>query len=417
MDPFPTTATAAGAFARSAASSDGSRWVGVARCTDSDPEQAGRAVVAAALDGRDASLVLVFCPHTYDLPVLMESVRSALPAGVPLAGCTTDGQLVGPGVQISASQTRQGITALALGGPGFEVSTVVARDASGRRREAGAEAALAVETLSYEYRTCLLISDGLTREQHEIVRGAYSAVGATVAVVGGCSGDAMLYECTYQFYGDHSGIEILTDSLIGIGLGSRAPLGIGIAHGWSKDGEPMVVTSSSGGRVFRLDNEPALDAYLRRLGQDRSLLDDPETFRLVAFRHPLGMSRRSGEDIRVVHDGDPADGSLLCLADVPQGALAWLMRTDSDDLVSAAAAACRQAVEGLGGREPIGVLIFDCGARKVMLGQAGVPAEIEAIGEAVQGAPFTGFYTYGEMARTHGARGMHHLTVVTLAIG
>ncbi len=30
--------------------------------------------------------------------------------------------------------------------------------------------------------------------------------------------------------------------------------------------------------------------------------------------------------------------------------------------------------------------------------------------------PFGGFYTYGEIARTQGSRGMHHLTVVTLAL-
>jgi len=30
--------------------------------------------------------------------------------------------------------------------------------------------------------------------------------------------------------------------------------------------------------------------------------------------------------------------------------------------------------------------------------------------------PLAGFYTYGEFARTRGARGMHHLTVVTLAL-
>ena len=35
---------------------------------------------------------------------------------------------------------------------------------------------------------------------------------------------------------------------------------------------------------------------------------------------------------------------------------------------------------------------------------------------SVAGAPFGGFYTYGEIGRTHGSRGMHHLTVVTLAL-
>ncbi len=67
------------------------------------------------------------------------------------------------------------------------------------------------------------------------------------------------------------------------------------------------------------------------------------------------MSRRTGEDIRVVHDGDPNDGSLLCLADVPQGALAWLMEPDDEAMVDAAAASCAQAIGNLDGADPVGL--------------------------------------------------------------
>ena len=35
---------------------------------------------------------------------------------------------------------------------------------------------------------------------------------------------------------------------------------------------------------------------------------------------------------------------------------------------------------------------------------------------ALGDAPFAGFYTTGEIARVRGASGMHHLTLVTLAL-
>ena len=188
------------------------------------------------------------------------------------------------------------------------------------------------------------------------------------------------------------------------------------AHGWHKRGEPMIVTRSSGGRLFELDGAAALDVYLARVGADRDLLGDIKSFRTAAFASPLGLSRRTGEDIRVVHDGDLDDGSLLCLADVPQGALAWVMGTDDESMISAGADSCAQAIGNLGGADPVGVMVFDCGARKVMLGPEGVTREIAAMTEMAAGAPMGGFYTYGEFARTRGARGMHHLTVVTLAL-
>src|SRR5439155_193211 len=140
------------------------------------------------------------------------------------------------------------------------------------------------------------------------------------------------YTRTHQFLGDRTGVEILTNAVVGVGIGSTGAFAAGIAHGWRKVGEPVVVTSSSGGRLFELDGRPALDAYLEWIGEDRSLLEDPKAFHARALRSPLGMSRRTGEDIRVVHGGDVRDGSLLCLADVPQGALAWLMEPDDEAL-------------------------------------------------------------------------------------
>jgi hypothetical protein len=51
-----------------------------------------------------------------------------------------------------------------------------------------------------------------------------------------------------------------------------------------------------------------------------------------------------------------------------------------------------------------------------MLGESGVRRELGAMADACGDVPFGGFYTYGEIARTQGSRGMHHLTVVTLAL-
>ena len=221
-------------------------------------------------------------------------------------------------------------------------------------------------------------------------------------MVGGCSADNVEYVLTNQFHGTGAAVERLVDSIVAVGLGSNAPIGIGIAHGWAKQGDPMVVTSSDGGEVFLIDDEPALDVYLRRIGAGRSLIDDGDAFRAAVFDHPLGMSRRSGEDIRVVHSADRERGSLLCLADVPQGALVWTMTTGADALVAAAGRSCEMAVDGLGGQPPLGVVVFDCGARKLKLGHDKLSAEQSAIATAAAGAPFGGFYTFGEIARTRG---------------
>ena len=387
-----------------------SRWYGVGHSTSPEAAVAGRDATVAAVAGRDAVLVLVFCSAGYDLPPLIEAVRANTGPDTAIAGCSTLGQVARP------VPSDVGVVVTALGGPGFEVHTRVARHVSAGRREAGGAVAACVSELRLPHRVLMLLIDGVTGQQHEIVRGAYSVAGADIPMVGGCAGDELAYAKTYQFHGSDRGVEILSDAVVGVALGSEAPLGIGIAHGWRKRGDAMIVTSSSEGHLFQLDNEPALDVYLRRVGGTDADLADATAFRAAAFKHPLGLSRRSGEDIRVLHGGDVADRSLICLADVPQGALVWLMESDDASLLEGATQSCTQAVEDLGGVSPLGLLIFDCGARKVKLGPAGTRAEVSTIAKIVGDVPFGGFYTYGEVARTHGARGMHHLTLVSLAL-
>jgi len=391
------------------------RWLRVGHSADDDPRRAGAEAAGAALGGQDAKLLIVFVSIRYDAADVLDGVCSVTPDDVLVVGGTSDGEIAGTALEVD-SFGGSSVVATALGGPGFAVSSTVVNQASANRREAGIAAASAMTEIDAPHKVLLMIVDGLTREQHELVRGAYSVLGASVPMVGGCSADDVQYLLTNQFHGTGAGVERLVDSIVAVGLGSTAPIGIGIAHGWAKEGEPMVVTSSDGGEVFLIDDEPALDVYLRRIGADISLLDDIETFRASAFDHPLGMSRRSGEDIRVVHSADRDRGSLLCLADVPQGALVWTMTTDAPALVDAAARSCRMAVAGLGGVTPLGVMVFDCDARKLKLGPEKVRAEHEAIATSAAGAPFGGFYTFGEIARTKGSRGMHHLTVVTLAL-
>jgi hypothetical protein len=391
---------------------DNGRWMGVGRDQSPDARVAGEAAVQQAVAGREASLLLVFCAHTYDLPALLTPMQALLPPGALLVGCTTDGQLALPG--LSSQDVDAGVVVIALGGEGLEVAARAVTAVSERRHAAGAEAASVMVEVNLEHQVCLLLADGLTREQHEIVRGSYSVLGAFVPIIGGCSADDTQYIVTYQFLGDHHGVEVITDGLVGVGIASSGPIGIGIGHGWSKFDHPFLVTNSSGGRIYELDSRPALDVYLECLGLDRVQAADEQLFRERAFQHPLGLSRRTGEDIRVVHAADLTDGSLWCLADVPQGAIVWQMRTNEEALIRAAADSRQEAVAALKGEAPLGLVVFDCGARKVMLGASGVRKELDALGQ--EAVPTAGFYTFGEIARTHGSHGMHHLTVATLAL-
>jgi hypothetical protein len=254
----------------------------------------------------------------------------------------------------------------------------------------------------------------LAGDQQEILRGVYGTLGAGIPLVGGCAGDDLRMTRTFQLHGD----SVHTDAVVAAALRSDAPLGIGVRHGWQPVGEPMVVTESAGGRIYALDARPALPVYLERLGISPSQCSSTEELAQVALTHPLGLGSRGEEaHVRFIAGADLDEQSLLCFAEIPSESLVWLMAGDSDSVLQATDAACRESLSALDGRPPLGMLAFDCIARRSVLGEQGIKGEIDRIAATAPGAPMAGFYTYGEIARTRGVHGFHNQTLVVLSVG
>ena len=380
------------------------RWFGVGSCVG-DQERAGARAADDALIHDDPKLLIVFCSQAYDLRQLLRQIR-ARAGDVPLIGCTTAGEIA------TAGPSDASVVVAALGGSGFAVRTAVASEVSGNLREAGARVARSLpDRADLPHQVVLLLSDGLAGDQQEVVRGAHGVLGAAVPLVGGCAGDDLKMSQTFQLYHDR----VLSDSVVAAGIASNAPLGIGVRHGWRRVGEPMLVTSSAANRVYTLDDRPALDAYLTHLGVSEPA--DQEGLARLALTHPLGLSRRSGEDMaRFIGGGDFAQRSLSCIAEVPQGALVWVMEGHAQSVLEATEAACGDSLAALGGRAALGMIAFDCIARRAVLGERGIRSEISRLAAMAPGAPVAGFYTYGEIARVRGVRGFHNQTLVVLAI-
>jgi len=381
--------------------------MGVGQSGDTDAYAAGAAAARAALAGAEPRLLVVFCSDSYDLPMLLRGINDAS-GDAPLIGCSTAGEIA------TSGPADASVVVTAFGGPGFEVVTSAAVGVSSRLRSAGAEVAGALRPAPGKpHQVLLLLTDGLAGDQQEIVRGAYGVVGAGVPLVGGCAGDDLKMRTTFQLHGR----EVLRDAIVAAAVASDAAFGIGVHHGWRTVGEPMLVTRSGGNRVYSLDDRPALDVYLERLGAPSEARSDPAAFTRFALTHPLGLSRRSREpQVRFVAEADFAERSLGCIAEVPQGGLTWFMEGDAESVLSATDSACSAALDALDG-PPVGLLAFDCIARRGVLGDSGIRTEISRVALLAGGAPVAGFYTYGEIARTHGMSGFHNQTLVVLAVG
>jgi hypothetical protein len=384
-----------------------SRWFAVGSADGTQPD-AGVRAADAALAHEDAKLLIVFCSHAHALEPLVAQINGRS-GGVPMIGCTTAGE-------IATNGNREGsVVVAALGGDGFVIDTIAATGASNDLRGAGASAARCLpHPEDHPHRALLLLTDGLAGDQQEIVRGAYAVLGAGVPVVGGCAGDDFTMTGTFQLHGDR----VLTNSVVAAGIASTAPLGIGVRHGLRPVGEAMLVTSSGVNQVHSLDDRPALDVYLERLGVKEPSSIDQQRLRQLALTHPIGLSRQNGEpQVRLISGADFATRSLSSMAEVPQGALIWIMEGDAESVLQATDAACTASLAALEDGAPLGMLAFDCMARRNVLGETGIQTEMDRLAASACGAPVAGFYTYGEIARTRGMRGFHNQTLVVLSIG
>lgn len=374
------------------------RWFGAGHSTAPDSGKAGAEAAALACGGRTPALVLVFCSSRHDLAAVLLAVQEEAGAFAPVAGTTTLGELSGDGAGSGA------VVVAALGGPGFAVRTKVAYRRDAGDREAGASAAEAVAGLDRPHSVLLLLGDGLSGTGYEVVQGAYGVVGAAVPLAGGFADDPE-FGRTFQFHDS----AVLEDAVIGVAIGSDGPIGVGAAHGWHPVEPPMVVTRCAPGRIEEWDGEPALDVLLRRHGMAGR--PAAELFESLPTPPAIGVSRH----IRFVHPGD--DGSVRVSAEVPPGSVCWLMRRDETSLRDGVVQSCEEALDGLAGRTPLGVLAFDCVGRRELLGPDGMQAEAGVMRDALHNTPFAGFYAAGQIARVHGALGTHDLTVVTVAFG
>ena len=417
MFPVDQTASAATAAAATAAATAAAatavqaperhRWIRVGTSIDHDPERAVQEALAPVLAMGSPRLAIIFCSPAHDLAAISRRVKQALGDG-DVIGCSTAGEL------IRDHALSGGLLIWALGGEGFAVTTGFGQgDAQKGLRDAAFEAAQCIEQLERKQHTILfLLADGLCGDQMEVVRGAYDACGAQVPLMGGCAGDDMALQSTRQI---HEG-DLLTNAVVAAAITSDSPMAIGIAHGWEPLSEPMLVTGSRGTTLSSLDDRPALDVYLDAYDAPEDVRQDPTAFFSFAHTRPIGIARRNRTEIRYVYGADYEKRTLTIFAEVPQGAMAYLMKGSCHSVLEATAEVCALAEKSLDGMPARGFMLLECVARKSLLDQAGLLDESLRLPTIKEGVSVGGFYTYGEIARTEGSGGLHNQTVVALAL-
>ena len=381
--------------------------------TTKDAFMAGREAVERVIDKLSCrpDMLWVFGAITYDQQRLLEGIRSVA-VGVPLIGCTTDGEISSSGL------TDDSVVVLGLACDDIQFHTAYATSLSQDSYLAGVGIGEAFKNSKCRY--IQIFSDGLTGNAGRIIDGIQAVLGKDIVIAGGTSGDGGLFVRTFQYHHDR----ILTDSIVAVGFSGNFSFGTGVGCGWFPVGTAKLVTKSDGNVLHELDGQPALQVYEKFLGRYASRLP------AVGVEYPLGLlpsGAVNDEDgyflCRATMGVDRDNKSIIFAGDIPQGSLVKMTMGNENDVIEAARKAAEDALaEMKAGSLEIqaeAVFLYSCMARKIVLGSR-TNEEVSEIRKIVgNDVPIIGFYTYGEYApaKKRNQSFFHNETVTLTIIG
>ncbi len=382
--------------------------VAVGYSTKNDAVRAGKEAAEMARERfptHSPRLAVVFGSSWFNQSMLIQSIRSVL-GNVPLAGCSTAGELVTEG------PLTHSCVVLLLGADSLVCSIGVGQSADTNPRLAGQQAAhMAARNMKGRERTgFLMLGDGLIEHYSDVIRGLQESLGTSTLIVGGMAGDDLQFSKTHQYFNNRA----LTHSIVGILFGAPVALGIGLEHGFFPISKPHLITKADAHVLYELDKLPAALVYEEYFGATliQRMSQNPFTRSAIAF--PIGIQPGAENTpwlLRNVVRFQP-DGSLRCNAEIPQNATLQLMTGSRQMAIEAAYRAAKQAVQSLNHIDC--VLVFDSALRRTLLGEHYILAELEKIREAVgQAVPVIGCCTYGEYAAPAAASAAERLSTQT----
>src|SRR5436309_1924521 len=304
----------------------------------------------ASLPQASASeLVFVFAATAHMKNGVLRDVKKAFPNAY-ICGCSTAGEIAGDRVLDDSAC----VTAIQFEGTKFRTA-VAGVSGPGDSFSAGEKLASAIPSENLVH--AFVLSDGLCVNGSELVKGITSRLPAGVAVTGGLSGDGARFAETYVCADGQAQQKQVV--LIGF-YGKHLRVGCGSMGGWDSFGPERRITRSKGNVLYELDGQSALELYKQYLGSHASALPASGLLFPLALR-----DSQAGESVvRTILAVDEKEQSLTFAGDMPQGALARLMRANFDRLVDGAAGAARTSRRRLGESKTDLAILISCVGRK-----------------------------------------------------
>lgn len=350
------------------------------------------------------ALAILYAPLAVAHAPLLAALSAALPC--PVVGTTTGGACF-----TERGHTAKGVVLGLLGGVEVERARVSLTEAGGLERIGAA-----IDGMTFQpglHHALMVFANGFLLDGEAFVKALRTHSPRTCQHFGAMGGDDWTFQGPLVFDdgGAHAGSALL------VRMSNVNPWHGKAMHGFCAlpTARKLTVTQSDGTRILAFDHRPALDVYLEELRRAGIDPGSGPTLRQTMTLYELGMVSVYNPELRVraPFGADEAAKALLMTACIEEGTQVEVVGASREAMLGAAKA-LRADVLGRLPSAPAGLLVFDCAARFVLLGED-YRAQVAAFAGG-QTTPLLGFASYGEVGRFRGqVEGFHNTTAVMVA--
>lgn len=250
--------------------------------------------------------------------------------------------------------------------------------------------------------TLFMIFDGLFNKISTVLDELFYETGSTCKYAGKCGGSETFLPMPCLF----DGHRWLGDGVLAFLLPNTP--GVQLEHGYHIPEQALIASSTRGNCISQIDWQPAFTRYRQLVAEHYGQAIDHKNFYQLGVHYPFALIRGENEILIRIPVAVVEDGALLCIGEIPQGALltvAQAVAPGNTDAIAKLSGSYKATNAAQG-------MFFYCAGRRMHLGESAVRTELSELMRFLPLQPVLGALSLGEIGQSPAGYPLFHNAAV-----